>query len=152
MNSGMLPLRRCTFFWIVDFVYSMYNMQKKKENTNYDIWYDFIDPAQYLVPASNATSGDIVTTLALVATVAVAHPTLRRRWLEIAGSTVCHITVQRGLTAVDLVCVGIVAGSSARRSPPDGRNQKTMCKFTITKIKIMFDLVRYCCKTTFEAL
>ena len=52
MNSGMLPLRRCTFFWIVDFVYSMYNMQKKKENTNYDIWYDFIDPAQYLVPLS----------------------------------------------------------------------------------------------------
>ena len=33
MNSGMLPLRRCTFFWIVDFVYSMYmyNMQKKKK-------------------------------------------------------------------------------------------------------------------------
>ena len=31
MNSGMLPLRRCTFFLIVDFVYSMYNMQKKKK-------------------------------------------------------------------------------------------------------------------------
>ena len=49
------------------------------------------------IPASNATSGDIVTTLASVATVAVAQPTSRRRWLEIAGSSVCHLTVQRGL-------------------------------------------------------
>ena len=49
-------------------------------------------------PASNATSGDIVTTLsASVTTVAVAHPTLRRRWLQIAGSTVCHLTLQHGL-------------------------------------------------------
>ena len=49
------------------------------------------------VPASNATSGDIVTTLASVAMVAVAHPMSRRLWLEIAGSTVCHLTLQRGL-------------------------------------------------------
>ena len=83
-------------------------------------------------PASNATSGDIVTTLASVATVAVAHPTSRRRWLQIAGSTVCHFTSAARTWAVDSVCVGIVAGSSARRSPPDGRNQKTTCKFTIT--------------------
>ena len=107
-------------------------------------------------PASNAKSGDIVTTLASAATVVVAHPTSRRRWLQIAGSTVCHLTLQRGLRqrtqSVLPGCVDIVAGSSARRSPPDGRNQKTTCKFTITKIKIMFDLARHCCKTTFEAL
>ena len=50
-----------------------------------------------LLPASNATSGDIITTLASAATVAVAHPTLHQRWLQIAGSTVCHLTLQRGL-------------------------------------------------------
>ena len=99
-------------------------------------------------PASNATSGDIVTTLASVATVAVAHPTSRWRWLEIAGSTVYHFAVQRGLGQ----WTQSVLSSLARRSPPDGRIQKTTCKFAITKIRIMFDLVRYCCKTTFEAL
>ena len=105
--------------------------------------------------AGNATSGDIVTTLASVATVAVAHPTSRRCWFKIAGSPVCHLILQRGLrqwTQSVLASSWVVGPSSARRSPPDGRNQKTMCKFTITKIKIMFDLVRYCCTTTFEAL
>ena len=89
-------------------------------------------PQDHTTPASNATSGDIVTTLASVATVAVAHPTSRRRWLQIAGITVCHFTSAARTWAVDSVCVGIVAGSSARRSQSDGRNQKTTCKFTIT--------------------
>ena len=46
---------------------------------------------------SNATSGDNVTTLASVAMVTVAHTMSRRRWLQIADSTVCHLTLQRGL-------------------------------------------------------
>ena len=103
------------------------------------IWYYMISSVNLIWtsmcvrrPASNATSGDIVTTLASVATVAVAHPTSRRRWLQIAGSTVCHFTSAARTWAVDPVCIGIVAGSSARRSPPDGRKQKTTCKFTIT--------------------
>ena len=60
-------------------------------------WVTHICISKLNIPASNATSGDIVTTLASVATVAVTHPTSCRRWLEIAGSTVCHLTLQRGL-------------------------------------------------------
>ena len=109
------------------------------------LWYSLASSKNS--PASNATSGVIVTTLASVTTVAVTHPTSRRRWLQITGSTVCHLTLQRRLRQ----WTQSVLASSARRSPPDGRNPKTTCKFTITKIKIMFDLVCYCCKTTFEA-
>ena len=45
MNSDMLPLRGTTLFFLnsrlyICFVYSMYDMQKKKKNTSYDILYD----------------------------------------------------------------------------------------------------------------
>ena len=78
-------------------------------------------------PASNATSGDIVTTLASVATVAVAHPTSRRRWLQIAGSTVCHLTLQRGLSQ----WTQSVLASSLDRRQGDSRQMAEIRKLRV---------------------